>query len=127
MRRSTLNPYRLPTCSSSRVSRIDQDFEPAVDHALVIKGHRFHIHRIGEARILHNFGVDAVAMHARLEQNIRKHHRLTWLELDLGRERHPQLHIEISTGAFFKNALAIAMRCFSPPDNEAPDSLINVS
>ena len=66
------------TCRTAR-SGVDQDLESAVDHALVVEGHRLRVH-LGQPRVLHYLGVDLVAMRARLEHDPREHRRLARLE-----------------------------------------------
>src|SRR5262245_61667614 len=47
-------------------SSLDHDLEAAVDHALGVEGHRLGVHRLRQALILHDLGVDAIAVLARL-------------------------------------------------------------
>src|SRR5689334_2442841 len=54
----------LPVARRRIVSATDQNFEPAPEHALGIERHFFGIHHLGQARVLHHFGVDPVALAA---------------------------------------------------------------
>src|SRR5712691_12492172 len=47
-------------------SGIDQDLEPAPEHALAVERHRLRVHHLRYALVLHDLGVDAVAMRSRL-------------------------------------------------------------
>src|SRR5688572_19885509 len=45
-------------------SGVDDDLEPAIDHALHVEGHRLHLHLLCQARVLHHLRVHAIAMGA---------------------------------------------------------------
>src|SRR5687768_638626 len=57
-------------CAHVATSDIDQDIESAVYHSLDVYRHRGRVHV--EAGILHDLGVDAVAMGPRLEHDPRE-------------------------------------------------------
>src|SRR5207247_4123791 len=84
-------------CRRSSGLGVDQDLESAVDHAREFEGHGFLITHRRDARVLHDLGVDAIAMRARLEHNPREHDGLAWLSLGRSRDRHPELDLEIVT------------------------------
>src|ERR1700730_17680445 len=84
-----------PSGAVSTPLGVDQDLETAVEHTLVIEGHRLRIHHPRKSRILHHLRVDPIAMRARLEYDPREHHRLAALELDAATERHPRVPVEV--------------------------------
>src|SRR5688572_1153674 len=45
-------------------SGLHDGVEAAIAHALDVEGHALRVHHLREARVLHHFGVDAVAMGA---------------------------------------------------------------
>src|SRR4029453_7891940 len=92
------------------ISGLHQHLEAAVDHALVIEGHRPRLHHLRDAGILHHLGVDTAAMRARLEHDPRQHHRLAPLGLDALRERHQLLRLTV-----FAYALPVFQRTVIPP------------
>jgi hypothetical protein len=63
------------TCGSD----VDDDLEAAVDHPLGVERHRLRVHLVGQPRVLHHLGVDAVAMRSRPEHDPGEHHRLASL------------------------------------------------
>src|SRR5438552_5046942 len=65
----------------------DQKLESTVDQALAVERHGLRIHHFGQPRVLHDFGVDAIAMRARLVHDPREHHGFAALELHAPRER----------------------------------------
>src|SRR5437870_5916703 len=65
----------------------DQKLESTVDQALAVERHGLRIHHVGQPRVLHDFGVDAIAMRARLVHDPREHHGFAALELHAPRER----------------------------------------
>src|ERR1700687_2668501 len=79
----------------SHRSNEDQFLESAVDQALAVERHRLRIHHVGQSRVLHDLGVDTIAMRARLVHDVREHHGFAGLELDASREggELPDLHV----------------------------------
>src|SRR2546423_5940281 len=61
--------------------------EAAPKHALAVEGQLFRIHHAGEALVLHHLGIDAVALGARLVDDVGKEHRLAGFLLHRARER----------------------------------------
>src|SRR5437899_12598164 len=82
------------------ISRLENRLKPAVKHALAVEGHRTGIHHRSEASIFHHLGVYAVAMRARLEHDIREHHRLAGLGLHLSWEWNSPLYREVVANTF---------------------------
>src|SRR5262245_7291720 len=105
---------RIPRRTSARgpgVSHVYKDLEPAVDHPLDLEGHVLGVHHGRQARVLHDPGVDAVAVRPRLEDDPREDHRLARLDLDGARERDAHLYIEVVADAF-----AVLDRAVIAPD-----------
>lgn len=65
------------TAEDRSLSGIDHDLASTVEHALEVEGHRPRIHI--QAWILHNLGIDTIAMRSRLEHNPGEYHGLTRL------------------------------------------------
>src|SRR6267143_2581564 len=95
-------------------------FEATVDHALRIEGQRFHVHHLGEPRVFHDLGVNAIAMRARFEHYPRENDRLARLELDRARERRRHLYLEIVTDAFAKLKGTVLPPNLASPLRHAP-------
>src|SRR2546427_2199037 len=76
-------------------SGLDQDLESAPEPALAVERHRLRVHHLRQALVLHDLGVDAVAMRARLVHDIGEYHRLAGFQLDALRERRvlARLHV----------------------------------
>ena len=67
-------------------------FESTVCHSLNLKRHRFtFLHHLLEAWVCHYFFVHLVSVCSRLEDDKRKHDRLTWLYLDRFAERRAEI------------------------------------
>ena len=66
---------------------------------------------VGEARVLHHLGVDAIVVCPRLEYDPREHHRLARLRLGQTSERNSELAVEIIAGA-----LSVFERAMLAPD-----------
>ena len=81
-------------------SGFDDRLEPAVGHALAVKGHRALLRHAGQTRVRHDLGVDFVAMFARLEDDPCKDHRLVKFTFNDTRERHLILYIQVIANAF---------------------------
>lgn len=81
--------------------RLDHYLEPAVDHPCAIEGHVFRIAHVMDTRIFHHFRVDAVAVGARLEQDVREDHRLAGFGLGVFCKRYAHLRCEIVADALF--------------------------
>src|SRR6266568_5837780 len=60
------NGVEAPDYSNDGRSGIDQDLEPAPEHALAVERHRLRVHHLRHALVLHDLGGDAVAVRARL-------------------------------------------------------------
>lgn len=88
-----------------------QHLESSVDHTVEIEGHVFRIAHGMDARIFHHFGVHAVAMGARFEQDIREDQPLAGLGLGAFRKWNPHLCLEIVAGAFL-----VVRRAMLPPN-----------
>src|SRR5947207_15154077 len=52
--------------------KVYQHLEAAPKHALAVEGQLFRIHHAGEALVLHHLGIDAVALGARLVDDVGK-------------------------------------------------------
>src|SRR5260221_11299391 len=65
---------------------VDYDLEAAPDHALRVEGQRLRIHHPGEALVLHRLRVHAVAVGARLVEDVGKEPRLAGLLLHRAQE-----------------------------------------
>src|SRR2546426_1542098 len=87
---------RAPAGNSGLYDRL----EPAVEHALAVERHVFWIAHSADARVFHHLGVDAVAMRARLVNDVSEHHRLAGLGLDSLRERRPEFHGQVVADTF---------------------------
>lgn len=85
----------------------DKDLKAAIDHALGVERHRLPVHHLGEPLVLHDLGVDAVAMGARLEGDPGEGHRLVGLELDAAREGRELSHLDVIGDAFAKLERAV--------------------
>src|ERR1044072_531553 len=66
---------------------LDQNLEPAPEHAFAIERESLGVHHVGQTRGFHHFSVDAVAMCAGLEHDPGEDHRLAGFQLDALRER----------------------------------------
>src|SRR5437763_13473146 len=73
----------------------DQKFEAAKDHALAVEGQRLRVHHLREPRVLHHFGIDAIAMRTRFIRDPREDDCLAGLELDAARERCPLAKLDV--------------------------------
>src|SRR3954447_4166143 len=93
--------------SSARASSLDQHLESAQDHPFAVERQSLRIHDARHPRVLHDLGVDAVAMRPRLVQDVGKDHGLAALELDAARERRPFSHFDIVGDAFAKCERAV--------------------
>src|SRR6478672_1144953 len=83
-----------------KLSSLDQHLEAAIDHALAVERHPLAVHHGAQPLVLHYFGVDAVAMSARLESYPREYHRLVRLELDATWKRRPFADFHVVGDAF---------------------------
>src|SRR5712691_186829 len=108
MRRS---PRRGRCVSLMALSCIDHDLEPAPEHALAVERHGLRVHHLRQALVLHDLGVDAVAMRARLVHNVGEHHRLAGFQLDALRERGVLARFDV-----VGQALDVFQRSVVPPD-----------
>src|SRR5260221_5671712 len=92
MRRS---PRRGRCVSLMALSCIDHDLEPTPEHALAVERHVLRLHHLREALVLHDLGHDAVALRARLVDDVREHYHLAGFELDALGERRAlaRLHV----------------------------------
>src|SRR5260221_1983622 len=63
-----------------------QRLESAPEHALAVEGELLRVHHVREALVAEDFLHDAVALRARLVDDIGEHHGLARLELDALRE-----------------------------------------
>src|SRR5258708_21902254 len=90
-------------------SGFEQEFEAAVDHPLGVERHGFRVHHVGQARILHHLGVDAVPLRARLVHDIGEHHGLAGLLLDAARKRSAlaPLHVVRDALPVFEGAVLL--------------------
>src|SRR5205085_3885178 len=91
--------------------RVDHDLETAPDHPLAVKGKRLGIHHAGEALVLHRFRVHAVAIGARLVDDVGKEHRLAGLLLHRAQERGALAPLHV-----VRDALAELERAIVVPD-----------
>src|SRR5450631_3520889 len=71
---------------STRSGREEQ-LESAEDQSLAVEGRRLRVHHVDEPRVVHHFGVDAVALRARLVDNPGKNNGFPGLELHASWER----------------------------------------
>src|SRR5436189_4388515 len=87
--------------------RVDDDLETAPDHPLAVKGKRLRIHHAGEALVLHRSRIHAVAIGARLVDDVGKEHRLAGLLLHRARKRGAlaPLHVVGDALAEFERAV----------------------
>src|SRR5258708_12207471 len=90
-------------------SGYEQELEAAVDHPLGVERHGFRVHHVGQARILHHLGVDAVPLRARLVHDIGEHHGLAGLLLDAARKRSAlaPLHVVRDALPVFEGAVLL--------------------
>src|SRR5712692_8727262 len=92
-------------------SGVDQDLEPAPEHALAVERHRLRVHHLCQALVLHDLGGDPVAIRARLVNDVGEHHRLAGFQLDALRERRALARLDV-----IGHALDIFQRAVVPPD-----------
>src|SRR5207245_9038904 len=92
-------------------SGLDQDLESAPEHALAVERHRLRVHHLCQALVLHDLRHDAVAMRARLVNDVGEHHRLAGFELDALRERRALARLHL-----VGRALVVLERAVLAPD-----------
>ncbi|CUS38712.1 conserved hypothetical protein [Candidatus Nitrospira nitrificans] len=80
---------------------LDEDFESTVGHTFIIKGHILWIAHLMDTRVFHHFGVDAVAVGTRREQDVREDHCLAGFGLGVFCKRYAHLRCEIVADALF--------------------------
>src|ERR1044072_4370791 len=87
--------------------RVYDDLETAPDHPLGIEGERLRIHDPGDALVLHRLLVHAVAIGARLVDDVGEEHRLAGLLLHRAQERGAlaPLHVVRDALAEFERAV----------------------
>src|SRR3954451_821844 len=100
-------PMSDPGCAWRNASPLDQNLEPAEDHPFAVERQGLRIHYACHPRVLHDLGVDAVAMRPRPVHDVGKDHGLATLELDAARERRPLSHFDIVGDAFAKSERAV--------------------
>src|SRR3954452_1333191 len=71
-----------PTSEALRIT-LDQHLEPAEDHPFAVERQGLRIHYARHPRVLHDLGVDAVAMRPRLVHDVGPDHGLARLSLTL--------------------------------------------
>jgi len=76
-----------------------EDFESAVDHTLRVEGHGLRVHR-RDARVLHDFCIDPIAMCPGLEYDPREYHSFSSLALDHFGKRNAPLPVKIISHTF---------------------------
>src|SRR2546423_689812 len=91
---------RTTVFSFTSLLQIDQRFESAVDHAFGVERHSARLHHAGEAFVLHDPGVHAIALGARPENDVREHHRLAALQLHASREGGALAYLNVVGHAF---------------------------
>ena len=81
--------------STKPILQFEHGLEAAPKHALAVKRHGFGIHHLRQTRVFHHFGVDTVALRARLVHDVRENHSLPGLKLDALRKRclFARLHV----------------------------------
>src|SRR5207249_4010187 len=90
----------------------DDGLEPAPEHPFAVEGHRLGVHHLGQARVLHRLGVDAIALGAGLVDDVGEHHRLVGLQLDAARKRGPFAPLDV-----VGDALDVLERAVFAPDS----------
>src|SRR5215475_10806520 len=80
------SPCLTLCCFAKQGSRLDEWLEAAPEHALGVERHRLRVH-VAQARILHGFGIDLVAVRARAVSSDADEHGLVRLEIDALRKR----------------------------------------
>src|SRR5262249_4675011 len=95
-------PAARPARRASPALEINHSLEAAPDHALGVEGHRCRIHHLGEALILHHFRIYAVAVGARLVDDVGEEDGLAGLLLDAARKGRSLSPRDVIGDAFAK-------------------------
>src|SRR5712672_3202384 len=78
-----------------RDSGVDHHLESAPEHALAVERHVLRVHHLRQSLVLHDLGHDAIAMRARLVDDVREHDHLAGFELDALRERRALARLDV--------------------------------